>query len=75
MAEGNCQKAVRWSRLLGELYNYECMGRKNLLADLEGLLRVKEEERAGGLKCICAALDTARTYLQQTNPRKEREII
>jgi len=70
LREGNCQKAVRWSRLLGELYNYECMSRKSMLNELEQLLAVKDEEVAGRLKCVCAALDTARTYLQQVNPKK-----
>ena len=57
---------------MGELYNYECIGRKNFLSDLSKWLKVSEEERSGGLKCICAALDTARTYLQQINEKKEK---
>lgn len=34
LKEGNNQKAVNWSRFLGELYNYECMSRRDFFSDL-----------------------------------------
>lgn len=68
----NYQQAVIWSRFLGELYNYECISRQELLADLAELLKVAEEKMtvAGSLKCICSALETSKTYLQSNNLKR-----
>lgn len=36
--EGNVQQALKWSRFLGELYNYEIVNRKRLADILESKL-------------------------------------
>lgn len=75
LSSNNGQKAVRWSRFLGELYNYSCLKRKDLMADLLNVLKGCGEMISGALKCLCSALETSKGYLDMSNPKKEREIM